>query len=115
MIHRHAEHQILEALTDTPVVLIHGPRQAGKSTLAQAIGKQTGARYLTLDDPMPRAMAVDDPQGFLRAYEGPLIVDEVQRAPGLFLALKASVDRDRQPGRFLLTGSANVLSLPKIA
>ncbi len=105
----------MQALTDTPVVLIHGPRQAGKSTLAQMIGRQTGARYLTLDDPMPRAMAVDDPQGFVQAYSGPIIVDEVQRAPGLFLALKASVDRDRRPGRFLLTGSANVLSLPKIA
>jgi hypothetical protein len=115
LIRRHAESQVIEALADTPVVLIHGPRQAGKSTLAQTVGRTTEARYVTLDDPIPRSLALDDPQGFVQAYPGPVIVDEVQRAPGLFLAIKASVDRDRRPGRFLLTGSANVLSLPKIA
>jgi uncharacterized protein len=115
MFQRFAESEVIAALADTPVVLIHGPRQAGKSTLAQVVGKLTGARYVTLDDPIPRSLAVDDPHAFVHAYPGPVIIDEVQRAPGLFLAIKSAVDRDRAPGRFLLTGSANVLALPKIA
>jgi len=114
-VERAAKSQVLEALSDTPVVLIHGPRQSGKSTLAIEAGKLTGARYVTLDDPVPRGFATQDPAGFLQAHKGPLIVDEVQRVPGLFLALKSEVDRNRRPGRYLLTGSANVLSLPKMS
>ena len=115
MVKRAAEAEVLAALEDTPVVLIHGPRQCGKSTLAQTVGKQIGASYVTLDDPTPRSLASTEPESLLQGYPGPLIIDEVQRAPELFLALKASVDRNRTPGRFLLTGSANVLALPKIA
>ncbi|HWD38076.1 MAG TPA: ATP-binding protein [Fimbriimonas sp.] len=115
MFTRAAEAEIRDSLADTPVVLIHGPRQSGKSTLAQAIGKQIAATYVTLDDPTPRSLALRDPDALLQGYSGPLILDEVQRAPQLFLALKAAVDRDRRPGKFLLTGSANVLALPKIA
>ncbi len=115
MLKRLAEAEVLAALSDTPVVLIHGPRQAGKSTLAKHVGKGTGARYVTLDDPIPRGLATQDPEGFIKTYEPPVVIDEAQRAPELFLALKAAVDRDRKPGGYLLTGSANVLALPKIA
>jgi predicted AAA+ superfamily ATPase len=115
MYQRLAENEVMAAMEDTPVVLIHGPRQAGKSTLSKLVGKAKAARYVTLDDPIPRSLAVENPQGFIHAYPGPVIIDEVQRAPGLFLAIKSAVDRDRTPGRFLLTGSANVLALPKIA
>nr|WP_277621243.1 AAA family ATPase [Thermus arciformis] len=72
-------------------------------------------RYLTLDDLTLLAAAQLDPQGFLSGLQGRVVLDEVQRAPGLFLPLKALVDRERRPGRFLLTGSANVLALPRAA
>lgn len=116
MLRRHAERRILDALADTPVVLIHGPRQSGKSTLAESVSGDGSPRAkVTLDDPIALALAKRDPQAFLDAYRPPVLIDEVQRAPELFLAIKLSVDRDRHPGRFLLTGSANVLSLPKLA
>ncbi|HUH38515.1 MAG TPA: ATP-binding protein [Spongiibacteraceae bacterium] len=107
-------HAILaEALSDTPVVLLNGARQTGKSTLVQAL--RPGLRYLTLDDPVVLAAARADPFGFVAALDEPVCLDEVQRAPELFLAVKAAVDKDRRPGRFLLTGSANVLMLPQMA
>ncbi|MBS0467311.1 MAG: ATP-binding protein [Proteobacteria bacterium] len=101
------------ALADTPVLLLHGARQTGKSTLAQSL--DAGRRYLTLDDPVVLAAALSDPFGFIDGLQQPVCLDEVQRAPGIFLAIKAAVDRQRQPGRFLLTGSANVLLLPQMA
>ena len=107
---------LLEALSDRPVVFLNGARQTGKSTLARAIGsKEHPARYLTLDDAGVLAAARADPEGFIQAFGSAVILDEVQRVPELFLALKASVDRDRRPGRFLLTGSADVLFLPKVS
>jgi predicted AAA+ superfamily ATPase len=107
---------LLAALTDTPVVLLHGARQAGKSTLAQEIASGPHpARYLTLDDTAVLAAAKSDPAGFIGGLEDPVVIDEVQRAPELFIPIKAAVDRDRRPGRFLLTGSANVLLLPKLS
>lgn len=116
MIQRHLTPRVLEALADTPVVLLNGPRQAGKSTLAQRIAShEHPARYLTLDDATTLAAARHDPQGFLAEFVGPVVIDEIQRAPELFLAIKAQVDRDRRPGRFLLTGSADVLLLPNLA
>ena len=116
MLPRHITPQILAALADTPVVFLAGPRQAGKSTLAQwlAAGPHP-ARYLTLDDATILSAATQDPTGFLAGLEGPVVLDEVQRAPGLYLALKAAVDSDRTPGRFLLTGSAKALMLPQLA
>lgn len=113
---RGIEPRVVAALADTPVVLIHGPRQAGKSTLARHLAS-TGhpARYLTLDDAEVLAGAKIDPLGFIADLEGPVVIDEVQRAPELFLPIKASVDRDRRPGRFLLTGSAQVLFLPDLS
>jgi len=91
-------------LADTPVVLVNGARQTGKSTLAQALAKSNDYRYLTMDDRVVLAAAKDDPAGFIAGLGGSVILDEVQRAPEIFLPIKAEVDRDRQPGRFLLTG-----------
>ena len=116
MYKRNITDKVLEALRDTPVVFLNGARQTGKSTLMKIISDEVyPADYLTLDDSTILAAASGDPQGFVSAIEGPVVIDEVQRVPDLFLAIKAEVDRNRKPGKFLLTGSANVLLLPKIA
>jgi predicted AAA+ superfamily ATPase len=116
MIERHISGRVLAALNDTPVVLLHGARQTGKSTLVQWLANtKHPARYLTLDDLGVLSAARGDPAGFLAGTEGPLVLDEVQRAPELFLAIKLAVDRQRRPGRFLLTGSADVMLLPQLA
>lgn len=116
MYNRNITDKVLTALQDTPVVFVNGARQTGKSTLVQKlITREHPARYLTFDDSNLLAAASSDPAGFITGLEGPLIIDEVQRVPDLFLAIKAEVDKNRQPGRFLLTGSANVLLLPQIA
>ena len=112
---RFAEKRLIEALADTPVVLIHGPRQCGKTTLAQMVGRREGYTYLSFDDDVTLAAATADPVGFVGDLPERTILDEVQRAPGIFTALKTVVDRRRTPGRFLLTGSANVLLVPKLA
>ncbi len=112
---RFAEQRLMEALADTPVVLIHGPRQCGKTTLAQMVGGREGYTYLSFDDDVTLAAATTDPVGFVAELPERTILDEVQRAPGVFTALKTAVDRQRTPGRFLLTGSANVLLVPKLA
>lgn len=104
------------ALADTPVVMINGARQTGKSRMVEAVAAQRRGRYLTLDDPTLLAAARADPASFIASGDDTLLViDEVQKAPGLFPAIKRSVDRDRRPGRFLLTGSADVLALPQAA
>ncbi len=108
--------QLLEALSDTPVVLLNGARQTGKSTLARELTeKREQRRYFTLDDATVLSAVKRDPQGFIDSLEGPCVIDEIQRIPDLFLAIKANVDRERTPGRFLLTGSANVLLLPRLS
>ena len=112
---RHISLLLVDALADTPVVLLNGARQTGKSTLAQSLSATNAYRYLTLDDHVVLAAAKNDPVGFIAGLSGPVILDEVQRAPEIFLPIKAEVDRDRRPGRFLLTGSANVLLLPRMA
>lgn len=98
---------------DTPVVLLAGPRQAGKTTLVRKIACN-GARYLTLDDELTLMSAREDPVGMIRSLDR-VVIDEIQRAPTLLLAIKKSVDEDRRPGRFLLTGSANLMTLPTLA
>lgn len=103
------------ALGDTPVVLLNGARQAGKSTLVTGIASAFGGQYRTLDDATQLSAAVTDPAGFLANSKDLTIIDEVQKAPDLFPAIKREVDRDRRPGRYLLTGSANVLMLPTIS
>ena len=114
---RHLAPLLTDALTDTPVVLVNGARQSGKSTLVQSLPSPAGLarQYLTLDDAVVLSAAKSDPAGFINALQGAVTLDEVQRVPELFLAIKAAVDRQRQPGRFLLTGSANVMLLPGIA
>ncbi|PMR71993.1 ATP-binding protein [Billgrantia endophytica] len=103
--------RVLESLADTPVVCLLGPRQVGKTTLARGIDPER--TYLNLDDSTLLEAARQDPLGFVESLPERVILDEVQRAPELLLAIKSVVDRDRQPGRFLLTGSANLLLLPK--
>ena len=110
---RRLESRIAEAMADTPVVLLAGPRQAGKTTLVRQMSG-AGMRYLTLDDELTLMSARDDPVGMIRSLDR-AVIDEIQRAPQLLLAIKKSVDEDRRPGRFLLTGSANLMAVPKVA
>lgn len=112
---RFARSRLEEALGDTPVVLVHGPRQCGKTTLARMVGDAAGYEYITFDDDVQLAAALADPVGFVADLTDKTVLDEVQRVPALFLSLKKAVDRDRRPGRFILTGSANVLLVPKLA
>ncbi len=108
--------RLLAALEDTPAVMLVGPRQAGKSTLVQSLaGGPHPARYLSLDDLRTLDAARRDPVGLIESADGPLIIDEIQRAPELLLPIKAAIDRDRRPGRFILTGSAQVMLLPKVS
>lgn len=112
---RHLRPLVLEALADTRVVLVLGARQVGKSTLTRDVAlRDYPAQILTLDDKTTRDAASSDPTGFVAALSQPALIDEVQRAPDLLLAIKESVDLDQRPGRFLLTGSANILTAPKI-
>ena len=111
---RWIEPRIAEALLDTPVVLLAGPRQAGKTTLVRQIAARQGLHYITLDDELTWLSARADPVGMVRNLDR-AVIDEVQRAPQLLLAIKKSVDEDRRPGRFLLTGSANLMALPTVA
>jgi predicted AAA+ superfamily ATPase len=116
MIERALTPRLLDALDDRPVTLIIGARQSGKSTLALAVANGARpARYLTFDDPPTLAAAAGDPVGFLAGLSANVVLDEVQLVPELFRALKAAVDHDRRPGRFLLTGSAQVLLLPRLS
>lgn len=106
---------LADAVTDTPVVLIHGPRQCGKTTLAQTFGKIQGYTYFSFDDDVVADAARTDPAGFVADLPAKTILDEIQHVPELFSALKIAVDRDRTPGRFILTGSANALLVPRLA
>lgn len=117
MIRRHITDYLLQALHDTPVVLVNGARQTGKSTLVQSpeVALPQGRQYLTFDDPGVLAAAKRDPKGFISGLTTPVTLDEIQRAPELFPSIKVAVDRWRDPGRFLLTGSANVLLLPSLS
>jgi uncharacterized protein len=105
--------QLTAALKDTPVVMVNGPRQCGKTTMVRAFASKKRT-YVTLDDDTVLESIRNDPSGFVRSLDT-AIVDEVQRAPDLLRAIKKSVDGDRRPGRFLLTGSANVLTLPQVS
>lgn len=133
---RHVERHLTETLEDSPVVLIHGPRQCGKTTLAQAVyapeilkqnknsttqinvttnKRNTTKRYFNFEDNVVYRSAKDDPAGFVSRLPERVILDEVQRIPEIFSILKMEVDRKRMPGRFVLTGSANVLLVPKLS
>ena len=119
MFPRYLVSAIGESLVDTPVLLLHGARQTGKSTLMRGLAGDE-VRYITLDDAAVLSAMRADPAGYLAANPGRLLIDEVQRAPDLFLAIKHEIDLARMAGkpvngRFLLSGSANVLLLPRQA
>jgi len=115
VIERRMRPLVVEALRDTRVVMVMGARQVGKSTLCQAIAaEEHPATSVSLDDRGARQTAQADPAGFLAGFDGPVLIDEVQRAPELILAIKQVVDREQRPGQFLLTGSANILSSRKV-
>lgn len=112
---RHALERIEEALGYARVVLLLGPRQAGKSTLATEVVRRGHlSEILTLDDRSTRSLAQDDPDGMIGSLGRPVAIDEIQRVPDLLLAIKQTVDRNDDPGQFLLTGSANVLTAPRV-
>lgn len=112
---RIAETTLAAALTDTPIVLIHGPRQCGKTTLALQVGRRRRYRYYTFDDAATLAAARADITGFVARLERHAILDEVQHVPELFAALKPIVDANRDSMRLILTGSANILLMPKLS
>ncbi len=119
--------RLVEALADSPAVLLHGPRQCGKTTLAQAVcapdhlGRSSLSMsgldyaYISFDDDVSRNAVRADPVGFVADLPRRVVLDEVQRVPEVFTALKVAIDRDRSPGRFLLTGSSNVLLAPALS
>lgn len=116
MIERHLSKVVLGSLENFPVVLLIGARQVGKSTLAQELSKaQWPARYLTLDNRAVLDVALTNPDGMVQGLDLPAVIDEVQRAPDLLRSVKLAVDRDRKPGMFLLTGSANVLTMSSVS
>jgi len=110
---RYLASAVRDALADTPVVCLLGPRQCGKTTLARSL--EPNRTYITLDDSNFLHIATTDPDGFVDRLPPQVILDEIQRAPALLVAIKRVVDRDRQPGRFLLTGSADLLLLPGVS
>jgi len=116
MIRRHITEHLLQALGDTPAVLVNGARQTGKSTLVQSaeVMKQ-GRQYLTLDDPGVLSAAKGDPNGFIAGLNTPATLEEVQHVPELLPIIKVAIDQQREAGQFLLTGSANVMLLPKLS
>lgn len=112
-LHRHLSPSLMEALGDTPVVCLLGPRQCGKSTLVQHCDPDRN--YITLDNQNYLHLAKIDPEGFVNSLPEKVTIDEIQRVPELTLAIKRKVDAKRSPGGFLLTGSANLLQLPRLA
>ena len=112
---RHVSAEIDAALRAARVTLIHGARQTGKTTLVRQICDRLGGTFATLDDPALLAAARRDPVGFV-AQPGPLLIDEVQRAgDSLVAAIKMAVDLDPAPGRFVITGSTNFLTVPTVS
>ena len=112
---RFGKPKLEEALRDTPIVLVHGPRQCGKTTLAKEVGDAHGYAYYSFDDRNLLEAAQSDPVGFVSDLPPRVILDEVQRVPEIFASLKDAVDRNRIPGRAILTGSSNVLLVPRLS
>ena len=113
---RHLAGRVERALESFRIVLINGPRQSGKTTLAQMMSDKYGGSYLSLDHQPTLTNVLDDPQGFLSSLDTPIVVDEIQRG-GDFLvrAIKMWIDQDNTPGRLLLTGSTNFLTVPVLS
>lgn len=113
---RHLDPIVRESLQHARVLLVNGARQTGKTTLVKSLmGSTFPATYQTFDDVATLSAARTDPSGYIKQFSGPVILDEVQRAPEVFLPIKMAVDSNPQPGSFVLTGSANVLTLPRMA
>ncbi len=113
---RNITNKLIKALADSPVILLHGARQTGKSTLVrELLPEHHKARYLTFDDSNTLAAAENNPEEFIESFDENIIIDEVQRVPDLFIAIKKYVDKKRKSGKFIITGSANPLLLPKIS
>lgn len=115
MIARRVQLTVRHMLAGMRVVLVHGPRQCGKTTVAASISHELGGHMVSLDDPTQHATAASDPTGFLSQRSGLVVLDEIQRAPDLYRAIKVRVDRDQRAGQFLLTGSANLAFLPELS
>ncbi|MEX0848700.1 MAG: ATP-binding protein [Candidatus Dependentiae bacterium] len=114
MFKRNIKPVLEKALKRSPIVLLNGARQVGKSTLAKELLKEGGFNYLTFDDETVYLAAKSDPTSFIENIQKPVIIDEVQRVPELFLPIKKDIDNNRVPGRYLLTGSANPLLIPRL-
>ena len=106
--------RLVERLNDAPTVLLHGPRQCGKTTLVQKVAKEQGMEYITFDDHFELEQAKFDPKGYIERSGDRVVFDEVQLVPELFRSIKASIDNNREPGRYILTGSSDVLQIPKL-
>ena len=111
---RNISQKLLGALKRSPVVLLTGARQTGKSTLVEELLTKNGYSYVTFDDLRFLSAAKNDPIGFISGLEKPIILDEVQRVPEIFLPIKNYVDQNRKPGIFVLTGSANPLLISNV-
>jgi predicted AAA+ superfamily ATPase len=111
---REIETRVRDSLRSFRVVSLTGARQVGKTTLVQRLCREDGRRFVSLEDPVERAAAQADPDGWLESNPAPLAIDEIQHVPALFPALKRRVDRDHRPGRYLITGSALWLSMKSI-
>lgn len=109
---RFARPLVEETLADTPITVIQGARQVGKSTLARLVVANRPATYVSLDSAVQFNAARADPDAFVRQTDDLLVIDEIQRVPELVRAMKDTVEKDRRPGRFLITGSANLLETP---
>ncbi len=116
LVARHAQSAVEAALADTRVVVILGARQVGKSTLLEQVARAEGAgrEVLTLDNQAVRAAARADPAGFIATLDTPVAIDEIQRVPELMTEIKLRVDRDKTPGQFAITGSANLLEMTQV-
>src|SRR5947209_1127200 len=104
-----------KAISRSPAVILVGARQTGKTTFVNYIAKEYGYNYITLDNLTAYLAAQRDPISFIKNLEKPVVIDEVQRVPELFLPIKQDIDFNRAPGRYILTGSANPLLIPKVA
>ncbi len=112
---RHLHSHISTSLEESPVVLLTGPRQSGKTTLMTQIGRELGFDFISFDSIASQSAALRDPVGFVDSLRKPVILDEVQRVPEIFLPIKVDVDQNRHiNGRYALTGSANPLLVPKL-
>jgi uncharacterized protein len=115
ILERAIRRRVTEALADTPVVVVNGARQVGKTTLVRSLSHRGSSQFVTLDEPASREAARLDPRAFVDRQADTLVIDEAQLEPGLFRAIKMEVDRERRPGRFLLTGSSRLLAAPDMA